>query len=317
MQTIRPCIAAVMLGLGSQSAYALNLDIDYTSYDSSGFFTDTARQKVFDAAANYFETRITDALLPIVSMQNGNSFTATFDSPDTDTTTHLSSFNIAADTLKIFVGGRDLGSKTLGLGGPGGSAISFIDSSYIDAVTSRGQGDGTESSVNGASAYDFATWGGAISFNTTKTWYFDDDTSTDESFTGFDFFSVAVHEIAHILGFGTADSWGNKIATASNVFFGSESVASYGGDVPLETPPIGQLPGHWAPGTKSDGVETAMDPTIAAGTRKHFTSLDIAGLRDIGWQMSAAPVPVPAAIWLFGSALVGVLGLSRFKTASV
>lgn len=52
-----------------------------------------------------------------------------------------------------------------------------------------------------------------------------------------------------------------------------------------------------------------MTSAITAGSRKHFTALDMAALSDIGWQVSE--VPVPAAAWLFGSALLGLVGLRR------
>jgi hypothetical protein len=56
-----------------------------------------------------------------------------------------------------------------------------------------------------------------------------------------------------------------------------------------------------------------MDPTITIGTRKVFTDLDMAALDDIGWEVT--PVPVPAAVYLFGSGLLGLLGLARRRRA--
>jgi hypothetical protein len=35
-----------------------------------------------------------------------------------------------------------------------------------------------------------------------------------------------------------------------------------------------------------------------------------------GWQMRSTVVPVPAAVWLFGTALLGLIGFRR-KAASV
>jgi hypothetical protein len=32
-------------------------------------------------------------------------------------------------------------------------------------------------------------------------------------------------------------------------------------------------------------------------------------------ELTAAPVPVPAAVWMFGSALCGMVGLKRRKVA--
>ena len=48
-----------------------------------------------------------------------------------------------------------------------------------------------------------------------------------------------------------------------------------------------------------------MDPSIGTGQRKYFTNLDLAALRDVGWQVSA-PVAVPLSdtlIFLFSGML--------------
>ena len=153
-------------------------------------------------------------------------------------------------------------------------------------------------------ATDFAPWGGSISFDTGASWYFDADVTTVESFSGNDFYSVALHELAHLLGFGTADSWFNKVNSGN--FTGDSS-----GTVALQPDNS-----HWKDGTlslvNSVRQETAMDPSITTGTRKYMTDLDMAALSDIGWEVSA--VPVPAAVYFFGSALLG-LGAFRKKVA--
>ena len=121
-----------------------------------------------------------------------------------------------------------------------------------------------------------------------------------------DFFSVALHEIGHLLGIGTADSW-NNLEIGGN-FTGANSVTENGGVVPLD---LGG--GHWASGTLSEvgGVaqEAAMDQSILVGSRKVFTDLDVAGLRDVGWE--ATVVPVPAALPLMLGAMIGLFGLRR------
>ncbi len=144
-------------------------------------------------------------------------------------------------------------------------------------------------------------------FDIDNNWYVDTDVSTAEPFSGDDFYSVALHEVAHILGYGTADTWFNQI-NGSNEFTGATSVAVFGGNVPLQ--PGG---GHWLDGTDGslDGifVEAAMDPTLRVGTRKEFTPLDLAALADIGWEVTAIPLPMSALLML--PALVGLSSAAR------
>lgn len=305
MKKMKVLLAATLLGFGSQPAQAIILNIDY-SYDSNNFFADQVRRDIFEAAAGFYETRISDSLLAINSTPL-NRFDAVFSRPDTGASLKLSGFNVAADTLTIFAGGMNLGGSTLGTGGAGGYNISYSSHFFADNAITRGQGDGTRSSIEGASAFDYASWGGTISFDSASSWYFDNDVDTDEAFSGFDFFSVALHEIGHVLGFGIVDSWKNQIIAGT--FTGANSTAVFGGAVPLS----GNA--HWADGISSGGRETAFDPNIANGQRKRLTDLDLAALRDIGWEMHPLPVPVPGAVWLFASALLGLLGLSRRRVA--
>lgn len=264
---------------------AFDIQFDY-SFDTNGFFNDTARQDVLNAAAGFFETHITDDLLAITPDGTTNIFDAQIAHPATGAGHWVNNLSVAADTLVVFVGARDLAGNTLGVGGPGGFAVSGF-TSFVDAARTRGEG--TLDDVQGATATEFAPWGGSISFDTTTTWYFDSDTTTDETFFGNDFYSVALHELGHVLGFGIANSWDNQI-NVSGEFTGTSSVAAYGGNIDLTADG-----GHWADSSDPSPIygtttnqEAAMDPTIFTGTRKRFTEQDMAGLEDIGWTVTPA-----------------------------
>jgi len=295
--------AGAILLAASQSASAVTINFDYT-YDTNngGFFSGadaSLRQSILNDAGIYLGSRLTDSLAAITS-SGGNQFDAVFSRPDTGNLTTLTNFNVAADTLTVFVGGRALGGS-LGIGGPGGYNISG-DPSFVNTVPQRGQLGATTN----PSATDFAPWGGQITFNSDSTWYFDNNPSTTEAFSGNDFYSVALHEISHVLGIGIADSWKNKVSGTD--FTGASAVAEFGGNVPLESDLA-----HWQEGTQSTVMgavqEALMDPTLTTDTRKLPTKLDFAALKDVGWQVTA--VPVPSAVWLFGSALVAFAGLRR------
>jgi len=120
--------------------------------------------------------------------------------------------------------------------------------------------------------------GGTVAFDTSADFHF--SASTDGlGNQQADFLSVAMHEVAHLLGFGASAAWNTYVAGGH--FRGPASRAANGNqNVKLSTNGT-----HWESGTISDGREVAMDPSITTGTRKLFTSLDLAGLDDVGWDL--------------------------------
>lgn len=294
-------LASVIVLMGvSQASSAITVQFDYT-YDSNNFFsTHPNSQAALTAAGNYFAQHLTDSLGAIDS-SGLNHIDVSFTNPSSSATVTINNFDVAANTVIIYVGAQDLGANVLGEGGPGGfnaeGSTAFINS------LNRGQGV-----VSGPSATDFSIWGGKVSFSSTTNWYFDADPSTVENFgSQNDFYSVALHELGHVFGIGLAPSWSNKISGSN--FTGANAVAVNGGNVALADT------GHWLNGTLSTvaGVaqEAAMDPSLIQGTRKYFTDLDNAALKDIGWQVSATPVPLPAAAYLFFGSVLGLLRFVR------
>jgi hypothetical protein len=280
----------VLVAVAQPVSANIDIHFDYR-YDSTGFFTgaNSSRQGILEAAASAFENRFQDSLTAVVS-SGSNNFDARFFQPDADKNITLSNFSVPADQIVVFVGAHDLGGS-LAIGGPGGYSSTSGSSDFIDNATSRGQAGALS-----ATETDFGPWGGSISFNSTSRWYFDPDARTDEPLTGYDLYSVAVHELAHVLGFGSAKSFTNLVV--NNIFTGS-AVHDLLGYNPTVTS------GHWMEGLKYSGVETAMDPTIAQGQRKHFTELDYAAMKDMGWQVSPIPEPATWGMMLAGLGLLG------------
>lgn len=286
-------IPLIFLGtlLASQPVSAnINVKFDYR-YDSSGFFTgaNSSRQNLLNAAASVFETRFQDSLTSITP-SGSNVFDAKFFQPDTDKNTDIPGFSVAADQIVVFVGAHNLGS-TLAIGGPGGFSASG-STDFINNASSRGQ-PGALTPVE----TDFGPWGGSISFNSASNWYMDPDTRTDESFSGYDLYSVAVHELAHVFGFGSSNSFNSL--SSGGLFTGSAVNALLGHNPPLAND------GHWQSGLTYLGQEAAMDPSIAFGQRKHFTELDYAAMKDIGWNVSSVPEAETWAMMLAGLGLLG------------
>jgi hypothetical protein len=274
-------LGTVIFQMGARSAQALLITFDY-SLDTNGFFASSSRRAVLESAADVYRNYITDSLSAITPDAN-NQWDRTFFSPNGNFNITLTNAGaIAADTLLIYVGGYNLSGGALGLGGFGGYSASGFPS-WFDTLQGRGN--------RGALAVtptDFAPWGGSISFSTSASWYFDTNAATDELFSGNDFYSVSLHEIAHILGIGTAPSWHDQIVgtTFTGSHTGSVAITSDGS--------------HFAEGSMSTVFgtstlqEAVMDPSLTVGTRKRLSTLDVNALGDVGWQL----VPEPNSILL-------------------
>jgi hypothetical protein len=298
-------LSTISLFIGqNKPAQALVFNFDY-SYDTEGFFSGTdgtTRRNTLELAADYFEP-LADNLSAINSSET-DTWTPTFTHPGNGTVSYtdatLKDLNIPADTLVIFVGGQDL-SGSLGLGGPGGFSWSG-STSFGNTVEARGQTGALNSP-----ATDFGPWGGSLSFDNTVTWNSDGGApAAGEN----DLLSVAIHELAHLLGYGTADSWNNLVS--GNNFTGDNSVDVYNNFLTSATSVPLADNAHWANNLNSlSGIpEPALDPSLTVGTRKLLTDLDYAGLADIGWDTSAvAAVPFefsPGLGILLMSGLFGV-----------
>ncbi|MEZ6124661.1 MAG: GEVED domain-containing protein [Planctomycetaceae bacterium] len=274
--------------LEARQLLTFNIVLDYT-YDTSGFFNDQARRDVLEEVASVYESRITDDFTAITP-GGSDSWTAVFNNPSTGAQVNVQNLTIPADTVIIYVGARNLPSG-LALGGPGGFS-SFATPAFNQNLETRGEAGVVP---NGTNDTDFALWGGTISYDNASTWNFSlSPPSAGEN----DFYSVTLHEMAHVLGFGTSDSF-HALVNGNNQFTGSNAVAAFGGPVSMHFDGNGNADdGHWASGTSSlvpgttTSQETSMDPQVTTGTRKLFTTLDWAALDDLGWDVSAVASPM-------------------------
>ncbi|MEC9003128.1 MAG: matrixin family metalloprotease, partial [Planctomycetota bacterium] len=260
---------------------SLSFDITFDySLDSAGFFADQARKDALERAANVFENRLEDNLAAI-QPSGSNTWTAVINHPETGNTENIVDLVIPIDTLTVFVGSRVM--SNLGIGGSGGYQVSGT-SAFVNTMSTRGQSGIATGSGDSSTNTDFAPWGGSLAFSRDASWNFSTDAPTSGTN---DFYSTAIHELAHLLGFGRADSWDNLV-NGSDEFAGTSAVAAHGSTIPLSG-----TKSHWASSTTSTlpgttiTQETAMDPGLAVGTRKEFTTLDWAALDDIGWEVTA------------------------------
>lgn len=104
----------------------------------------------------------------------------------------------------------------------------------------------------------------------------------------FDFFSVVLHEVGHILGIGTTDAWASRIDSNGN-YMGANVVAIVGSEG-VKT----------APNHLDDGY--LMDPALYDGVRLYLSQVEYGILYDLGYV--AIPEPSSALVFLTGGILV-------------
>ena len=262
-------------------ARGLKIQFDYR-YDT-GFFTDanvnpqaSAARGALEYAAKSFE--MYRDRLTAIEATDANYWFARYANPAAPwELIEEPNLVVPANTLIIYAAAANIGGA-LGYGGPGGFDANGYHG-WSATVAYRGQ-----PGAAGADPTDFGPWGGGITFNSTASWSFDlygpPSPHGDES----DFLSVAIHELAHVLGFGLVGSWRTYVDANGHEFSGLAATAEFGGPVTLIDDND-----HWLDGTEStnggEPQEAAMDPDLTVGTRKLLTRLDVAAMVDIGWEM--------------------------------
>jgi hypothetical protein len=280
LPTIVLCTFSLLVAVTSRAA--LDIQFDYT-YDTGNFFSgaNVGRRALLDAAANVFETRLTLENFGAITPSGGNTWSLSFPNPSTGATATLNNLPIPANTITIFVGARDLAGSLIG--------FSNYQYSYFGNASWVGLFQARDSTTN------FDSFGGAIAFDSLTSWYFDANPQTLESFPGqYDFYSVAQHEIEHLLGF-TNGANAFRADTSGTTFTGANVSALNGGPAPLAS---GTDLDHWQQGLTSGGSEVLMDPTFFFNQRKTATALDFAALADIGYNVNSVPEPTTIALMM-------------------
>ena len=69
---------------------------------------------------------------------------------------------------------------------------------------------------------NFTDWGGSVAFDIDANWHF--NSATNPTGGKVDFYSVALHELAHALGFGATNEWDSLVS--GTTFIGAKRSSS-------------------------------------------------------------------------------------------
>ncbi len=324
-RTIYLALLACLLVGADRQCYAIQLVMDYTydSFFSAHPLAKASLEAAAQDISNAITTPLgatvdtNSATVNITTITFDYKFTYTL--PTADITQDFDPAVLPANQVRIFVGVRNIEeANVLGKGGPGGfglqrSGFSYSDPNDVVAVIQADQASGNANMGRGGGPVIGQLSGSTSVPNTSYTvkfgssignLWFDvdtdnngatDDDATLNNFWQFDhnapvggkndFYSVALHELLHSLGFGNGQSW-NLLVSSPHNWLGSSVISLLG----TGTNTLGPDNQHVADGLLStrlsDGgaQEAVMDPTLTVGTRKTLTRLDLAFLRDIGWQ---------------------------------
>lgn len=243
-----------------------NIEVDYSRYDTAGFFTNhPERRAVVEEACRVWESIIGNDFKDIsagtvIKVVNGNTGVI-----------EEVTLNTGIDDLRLY-----MGSAVMDNSGTLATARPFTLSNTGNAEL--------DNRYNGETSIQ--PWVGSISVNVTNEnkLYFD---NTPNNFyddvvptTQYDFLHIVVHEIGHILGFGAGNA-GNQYVTTNNgitYFAGPQTKQVYGGPAPLDF----ASGVHFA---QNATMQATMKPFLNSGARILPTSLDKAMLADMGYTI--------------------------------
>ena len=287
---------------GGDQTGDLKIRFDY-SLDSQGFFSgnNSHRRNTLQLAADSLIKRFGDDLAAITP-GGIKEWIPSINHPSSGPVNSVlgtqinlpKNLPVAANEIIIYAGARDLPGSVRGYAGQASYQFPATQISCrtqaecdrklaeIEAFRNIVRGRG-EPGALGTVLTDVAPHLASLSFDSNTNWYFGinaDGITPDQ----LDFLSVATHEIAHILGFGlqrfdVTSSWDNLTSTGKMI--GVQSSAAYEG---TGSPPV--TDGHWANSILDTiGQSTLLSGSIALGKRTPMSSLDMAAMDDLGWDL--------------------------------
>lgn len=250
---------------GRRARDKFDIEIDYSTYDASGFFANhPERRAVVEEACDIWESIINDEF---AALPSGKQISLL--NPNTGAIENVT-LTTPIDDLRIYLGSYSKSDTSLGL------SRNFSTLNTGDANLDQRY-----------NSYDnIEPWVGSIAFNENYSQYLyfdptpgnakDDSVPTNK----YDFLHMVLHEIGHTLGMGPQNAGSQYVKTSNGVsyFAGPHVEAVYGGPVALDL----KSGTHFATTANADAL---MKPSLNMGQRVLPTLLDKAFLADIGYEI--------------------------------
>jgi hypothetical protein len=239
------------------------IQFDYR-FDTQGFFSDPARRACLEETAKLWG-RLIQSDFPTVPA--GTALKVRDPEHPSDAAVDLVA-PADIDNLIVFVG-------SAAIDGPQGSLAQSNHTGGVSTISDATLQAALYARYHGSPFQPWVAW---ISFDPAEAWTFDADPATTEPVPAgkLDFVSVALHELAHVLGQGTADVWESQVS--AQTFTGPKATAVFGAPIPLTADGV-----HVAPGTTYMG-ETILAVSAKTHDRRYLpTAVDRALLEDLGY----------------------------------
>jgi hypothetical protein len=242
----------------------LRIEID-TRFDTYGWVTDERRAVIEQAAAAW--GRLLDDDFPTVP---AGSRLLVRDPESPEAPGVPLTLDGPIDDIVVFV-------AAAAFDGRGGVSASSFPTATLDtgdveldaALTERYDGE------------HFQPWTGWISFDVAERWFADETPAFDDDLPGdhFDLYSTALHELGHVLGFGSSAAFVDLVDNAG-AFAGPSATRIFGDAVPLANDAA-----HFPDDLRFEGERPLMDVSDPEGARFTPTALDLAVPEDLGYTL--------------------------------
>ena len=272
-----PTIRLTVEPLESRLTPAITMRLDY-SFDTSGFFNQPGAKDALERAVNQIVPKIQDNLAAIVP-SGGNTWEAVTVNAATQQQVRIPNLVVGQNEMILYLTAGSIGTTEAAIASGGGFQAGGSQA-WLNLIRGRGQAGALASP-----ATDFSSWGGMIAFDTGTNWHFGADVPGNSEI---DFTTVALHELLHVFGLGLGEPSYTRWMQNSQ-FTGPNAQTVFNGPLPMAD----SQGAHVAQGTRFLGQEAIMVPTLMAGEQKVITSLELAFLADIGWQIGDTPVNPP------------------------